>query len=91
MSADKSTDSILPVVKDYSGTELLNGDEVELEGSTDLIEQGVIDSMSLLRLISFVEERFGIQLADEEIVPQNFRSLDAIQALIARTQTKPQS
>ncbi|MGQ0549324.1 MAG: acyl carrier protein [Armatimonadota bacterium] len=49
-----------------------------------LIENHVVDSMGLLMLVSFIEERFGIQLADEELVPEHFGTLQSIADLIER-------
>ncbi len=49
-----------------------------------LIENHVVDSMGLLMLVSFVEERFGITLADEELVPEHFGSIRSIAALVEK-------
>ena len=42
----------------------------------DLLEAGIIDSMGIMRLITFMEGNIGIKVMDEEIVPENFQSLD---------------
>ena len=47
-----------------------------------LIENHVVDSMGLLMLVSFVEERFGITLADEELLPEHFGTISSIARLI---------
>lgn len=47
-----------------------------------LIDQGVLDSLGLLRLIAFLEEQFGIEVEDDEVVPENFQSIDIIKAYI---------
>lgn len=39
------------------------------------VEEGIIDSMNVMELILFVEEKFGVEVADEEIVPDNFNSV----------------
>jgi acyl carrier protein len=52
-------------------------------GPTDsLLERGLLDSMALVKLIAFLEERFGIVLGDDEFDPDNFETLDAIAKLI---------
>ena len=43
-----------------------------------LIEQGLIDSLGIFQLISFLEDRFGIAVTDEELVAQNFGTIAAI-------------
>jgi acyl carrier protein len=48
------------------------------------VEEGVIDSMNVMELILFVEENFSIEVADEEIVPDNFNSVSKIADYIRR-------
>ncbi|HXZ42012.1 MAG TPA: acyl carrier protein [Terriglobales bacterium] len=74
----------MSAVKKFIVDELLYGDEQELGPETNLIETGVIDSMSLLRLIGFLEERFGVEVPDEAVIPDNFRSLKAIEAFLTQ-------
>ena len=49
----------------------------------DLIDSGVIDSLGIFQLVAFLEERFGIAIGDEEITPENFGSIVAIERLVA--------
>lgn len=44
----------------------------------DLLEQGIIDSLGLLKLVVFIEKTHGIKVMDEEIVPENFQSLNSM-------------
>ena len=48
-----------------------------------LTDNGVIDSLAIFRLVSFLEDNFGIRIADEEIVNENFRSVNAIESFVA--------
>jgi acyl carrier protein len=58
---------------------LVGADLVEGVGDEDLIfEQGLIDSLYLIELIDLVERRFGIQVAGEELAPENFESIAAM-------------
>ena len=86
MTPPGSLDTVLSAVKDFFRQEVVGGDEADLAPTTDLIEQGIIDSINLHRLIGFLEERFELRLPDELIVPQNFRTLKAIQELVGRLQ-----
>jgi acyl carrier protein len=43
-----------------------------------------IDSLGLIRLVSFMESDCGIRVEDEELVAENFASFNALRALIAR-------
>jgi acyl carrier protein len=49
-----------------------------LDPDEDLLEQGIIDSLGILKLVSFLEESHGIQVMDEDIVPENFQSLNSM-------------
>lgn len=49
-----------------------------LDPDEDLLEQRVIDSLGILRLVSFLEEAHGIRVIDEDIVPENFQSLNSM-------------
>jgi acyl carrier protein len=84
MSTDR-LQSVAAAVEGYIGEELLQGREIHLTEETDLIKQGVIDSMSLLRLINFIEDQCQIVVRDEDMVPENFRSLASIKGFLARS------
>ena len=55
----------------------------EIGDDDDLIDNGVIDSLGIFQLVAFLEERFGITIGDEEITPENFGTLTAIDQLVA--------
>ena len=44
----------------------------------DLLEQRIIDSLGILKLVTFIEETSGIHITDEDIVPENFQSLNSM-------------
>ena len=48
-----------------------------------LTTNGVIDSLAIFRLVSFLEETFGVRIADEEIVNDNFKSINEIERLVS--------
>ena len=53
----------------------LSADGVTLAPEDSLIEVGVIDSTGVLELIGFIEERYEIEIADEEVLPENLDSI----------------
>ena len=53
-----------------------------LDPDSSLIVSGVIDSLALLRLITFIEEKFGVTVEDEEVVPENFETINIIKGMI---------
>lgn len=52
--------------------------------STDesLLDSGLVDSTAVVELLTFIEGEFGIQVEDEEVVPENFETIEAIVALV---------
>jgi len=66
---------------------LLGAHQGEINSETSLISSGIIDSLSLIRLINFVEERFNIIINDDEVVPDNFETIKALITLISRKQS----
>jgi acyl carrier protein len=53
-----------------------------IDPSEDLLAGGVIDSLSLMEVVSFVEQQYGIEVNDQDLVADNFRSLQSIQEFV---------
>jgi acyl carrier protein len=67
------------IINDYISKELVQDPALlPLADDTSLLETGVLDSLSLLKLMLFVQERFGIVVDDVDLVPEHFDSVDAI-------------
>ena len=49
-----------------------------VDGCDDLISSGIVDSLGVMQLISFLEEKFSICVKDEDVVPDNFQTVDSI-------------
>jgi 2-hydroxymuconate-semialdehyde hydrolase len=59
-------------------TELLDGSGDDLQTDTPLLELGVLDSLSMMSLLQHVEKQYGIKVHEDEIVPENFETLERI-------------
>jgi len=59
-----------------------SGDE-PLTSDLPLIERQVIDSLGIFEIVNHVEARYGITIPDEDLVPDNFETLDALARLVA--------
>jgi acyl carrier protein len=71
------------VINDYISRELVQDPALlPLTDETSLMESGILDSLSLLRLVVFLEERFGIMVGDADLLPENFSSVNAICAYL---------
>ncbi|MDX1197069.1 acyl carrier protein [Sinorhizobium medicae] len=77
------TQAIKDKVRTFVIENFLFGDTAyELADDASLIENDIIDSTGVLELVAFIEDDFGIAMADADIVPQNLDSLARISAFI---------
>ena len=53
--------------------------EISLRHDTSLLKNGIIDSLGLMKLVAFLEETFGVRVLDEELIPENFATLEALE------------
>jgi len=78
---------IIKTLKHFIKEELVpNFDTDELKENESLLERGVIDSMGIMKLLAFIEEKFQVKVSDEELLPENFETLSAIAELILHKQ-----
>jgi acyl carrier protein len=76
--------NVQEVVKRYIVDNILFGEDGRLTEDTSFQRSGILDSTGFLGLITFTEEKFGIKIADEEVVPENFDTLRKISAFVER-------
>lgn len=63
---------------------LYGQDDGSLGDEVSFLQKGIIDSTGVLELVSFIEGEYGIKVDDEELVPDNFDSLNKLTAFISR-------
>ena len=68
-------EKIIEIIEDITG-------EV-VEEDTDLIEEGILDSFDIVSLLLELEEAFDIKIDVAELLPENFKSVNAIENLIS--------
>lgn len=78
--------NIQPRIRQFILDNFYIRDPAEIGDDTLLVTNGVIDSTGMLEVIAFLEEQFGIQVADEETTPENLDSIERMAAFIARKQ-----
>ena len=59
-------------------------DDIDFATHETLIDDNVIDSFDIITLIAEIDDRMGVRIPPEELVPENFNSYTAISALIER-------
>ena len=68
---------------------LFGQEDKQLADHESFLESGIIDSTGVLELIAFLESRYEISIADEELVPANLDSVDRVSSFVERKlQTK---
>ena len=55
----------------------------QLQDSDALLESGIVDSLGVLQVVTFIEQAFSVKVSDDDLVPDNFQTIDRITALIA--------
>ena len=65
---------------------ILNGlhPDVDFEAIDDLYDEGVLDSLDMVRLVTEIGMEFDVQIPAEELIPENFQNVNTIMALIER-------
>jgi acyl carrier protein len=71
---------IIEEIKKYLENNLLSAD-VNIDANTDLKQAG-IDSFSTIEIILFIERKFGVAIPDDKLVPDNFKTLQALSSTV---------
>ena len=50
----------------------------DISNDDNLLETGVIDSLGVLEIVTFLQEEFSLELQDDELTPENFQSISSI-------------
>ena len=61
---------------------LFGDSDVDLGDDQSLVEEGIVDSTGVLELVNFLETTFGIEVADDDLVPENLDTLDNLVAFV---------
>lgn len=74
-------DEIRGKVKQFVQRELARDKAADLE-TESLVESGIIDSVGIMKLVDYLEKDLRIKITDDDLLPENFDTLDAIAALV---------
>lgn len=58
--------------------------DVDFETEEGLVDNGILDSLDIVTLITEINDKFDVSIPAEEIIPENFNSAEALYALIER-------
>lgn len=76
--------SVEAKIRAYIAENFLFGDSAQLGVGESFLDKGIIDSTGILEIVMFLEEQFGIKVADSEMLPENLDSIGNIVRFIAR-------
>lgn len=71
----------------YIEDELAKGRKAKIDYDEDLLSEGIIDSLGILQLVAFIEDAFGVVIPDEDVVLENFMSVNALTAYLESQKT----
>ena len=68
--------------------EILTGvrSDVDFENNTKLIDDGILESLDIVAIVGELNDEFDVEISVEDLVPENFNSVDAMVELITRAQ-----
>ncbi|MFT5701030.1 MAG: acyl carrier protein [Desulforhopalus sp.] len=67
---------------------LYDTDNVELQNDDSFLDLGIIDSTGILELIDWLEEVCGLEVDDDELIPENLDSINNLAKFISKKQTQ---
>lgn len=85
-SADASPSTIKTTVRQYIQDNFLMGTAEAYADDASFMDAQLLDSTGFLELVQFLEETYGIKVEDEEMMPDNLDSLDAVARFVSRKQ-----
>lgn len=65
-------------IREFIIDNFLFGESNHFDGNTDFFEKGILDSTGIIELVSFIEQTFNVSIEDEELIVDNFSSLNHI-------------
>lgn len=65
-------------IMDYISQQIVSDETLVIGVEDDLLSEGILDSMGMMRLIRFIEKKYGFDVPFEEMLPENFMSVEKI-------------
>jgi clorobiocin biosynthesis protein CloN5 len=89
MGLNAGKPEIIEDLKEFLEDEVLREKTPDLDSETPLLELGILNSLSMARMIAFIRERYGLFVPAEKIVGRNFKSLGQIAELVIGVDADP--
>lgn len=75
---------ISKILSDYIANEFLEDKLEKVSYDDDILSTGIVDSMGMIRFISFIEKEFNIQVSSEDMTFDNFMNIEKITNFIKK-------
>lgn len=72
------------ILMDYIKNEIMRNRNARLTEDEDLLSSGILDSLAILQLVAFIDEQFGIEVPDQDVVYENFNSIQSLTGYLAQ-------
>jgi acyl carrier protein len=82
-------EQIQTTVHEFVSQNFVLNDKHKLDDNQSFVESGMIDSTGILELISFLEQKFNVKFADNELTGDNFDTVNRIASFISGKLAKP--
>jgi acyl carrier protein len=77
-----------PAIREFIASNLLyNKDGFTYADDASLLREGIIDSLGVVELVTFLQSRFGVKVEQSEVRPENFDSVARLAAFVRRKQS----
>ena len=73
------------IVREFVVSSLVKKREhLEISDQENIIISGLLDSLGIIKTITFLEEKYHFVIKDEDVLPENFESIEAISSFVDR-------
>ena len=70
------------ILTEYIQNEIMKGRSQKFSIEEDLLSSGILDSLGILQVVAFIDDKFNLQVPDEDVVYENFNSVKALSAYL---------
>ncbi len=75
--------STAEIVKDFIIKDILtDAAKSNLSNEDSLLEAGIIDSLGIVKILTFLSDKFDVNVDDQDVIPENFETINAISSYI---------
>jgi acyl carrier protein len=66
------------LLNDYIKSEFMRNKNAKLDENEDLLSAGILDSIAILQLVAYIEKALAIEMPDEDVIYDNFKSINSL-------------